>query len=367
MKILDRYMVSSIVIIFIVATLTFCLLYVLIDSASNLDEYLNSGINLAVLARYYLSYMPLIVVQMSSMSCLIAVLFTYTNLNTHNEIIALRSSGMSFWHIAKPAIVFGLVVSALIFMLNERYVPMSQEITQKIKFDNLGSESDRKQRKQAKITNMTFYGLKNRLYFIDSFDPNTYELAGITIIGYDNYQNIQEKVVALRGTWTGIAWKFFQCHVTEFAGAVSGTTVMKVYPDKLMDIKETPKDFLRQRLNVNAMNIKQLNGYIRRFASSGAQRALDNLRVDLHEKIAFPFGNIVIILLGLPFALMSGRRKAQTFTALAIACGIGFLYYVVNAVGLALGKGGFFYPFFSAWLAPLLFTAIAFTIIKMKF
>ncbi len=367
MRILDRYITKSIITLFFGILLIFCFLYLLIDSAVNLDEFIDRKVPFHILVQYYLSYLPVIITQTSSIACLIAVLFTFTNLNSHNEIIALRASGMNFWQIVRPTIYFGLIVAAAIFLINERYVPQAEGNARKIKDANMILESDRQRKKMAKIKNLTFYGLKNRLYFIDTFDPNTYELEGITIIGYDTRQNVKEKIVALRGRWTGIGWKFFRCHVTTFSQAINTPTKVKVYPEKLLDIKETPEDFLKQRLNVNAMNIKQLHNYISRFENSGATRALNNLRVDLHQKIAFPFRNIVIILVGLPFALMTGRRKAQTFTSLGVAVAIGFLYYVFDAVGLALGKSGLFHPILSAWLAPLVFSSIAFYSIKTKF
>jgi lipopolysaccharide export system permease protein len=134
-----------------------------------------------------------------------------------------------------------------------------------------------------------------------------------------------------------------------------------------MDIKETPQDFLRQRLNVTSMNILQLNDYILLFSNSGAVKALNNLRVDLHHKIAFPLRNMVIMLVGLPLVLMTGRRKAVTFTSLGIAVAIGFFYYVTEAVGLALGKGGYLPAVASAWSAPLLFLGTSLYLIKTKF
>ena len=124
---------------------------------------------------------------------------------------------------------------------------------------------------------------------------------------------------------------------------------------------------MRQRLNVSSMNIKQLYHYIKRFSNSGAEKALNNLRVDLYQKIAFPFGNFIILLVGLPLALLTHRRKALTFTSLGIAIAIGFLFYVTNAVGLAFGKGGLLSPFLSAWLAPAVFLCAALYLIKTKF
>ena len=144
---------------------------------------------------------------------------------------------------------------------------------------------------------------------------------------------------------------------------------MKIYPEKLVDIKETPEDFLKQRLNVNAMNIQQLHAYIERFSDSGAKEAINNLSVDFHYKFAFPIENVVIVLVGLPLVLMTGRRKAQSFTSLGIAIGIGLLYYTCNGIALGLGKDFDIKlpPILAAWITPLIFTFIAYQLIKNKF
>lgn len=369
MRIIDRYIMSSIIKIFFSCVLVFAFLYILIDIASNLDDLIERKVSAEIIIQYYATFLPIIIVQTASIASLIATLFTYSHLNHSNEIIALRTSGMNFWKITKPAIFLALFVSMTTFWINEKIVPQADAISSKIKNENMSvSASDKHKATRSKISNLTFYGLKNRLYFIDSFDPNTYELEGITIIGYDEQQNILEKVVALKGHWVGLAWKFFTCQVSEFEDSdIKIPAKVKIYDEKLMDIKETPQDFLRQNLNVTAMNIKQLQEYIQKFSNSGAKKALNNLRVDLHQKMTFPFSGIVLILVGLPFALMTGRRKAVTFTSLGIAIIIGFFYYVSNAVGLALGKGGLFPPMLAAWMTPLIFAALGLYFIKTKF
>ncbi|MBF0522702.1 MAG: LptF/LptG family permease [Candidatus Omnitrophica bacterium] len=368
MRILDRYITKSIITIFIATVLIFCFLYILIDVTSNLDEYINHKVPIQILVEFYLLTIPLMLVQTSSIACLIAVLFTFGRLNNANEVIAMRSSGMNFWQITKPAIIFGLLVSMTIFWVNEKCVTKAQALSEKIRNENIILETDRIKKQQEKITNLTFYGLKNRLYFVDTFDQHKSELYGITIVEYDEKQNMAQKIVALKGAWTGIAWKFTQCQVTAYDPTNLETPVkITVYKEKLMDIKETPEDFLQQRLQVSSMNIRQLHDYIIRFSRSGASKALNNLRVDLHQKIAYPFGNFVIVLVGLPFALMIRSRKGTTFAALGVALLVGFLYYVTNAVALAFGKGGFFPPVIAAWATPLIFSAIAITIIETDF
>jgi lipopolysaccharide export system permease protein len=344
-------------------------LYILVDITSQLDEFIDRKVPVNIIAEYYIAYLPVILSQpISSVACLIAVLFTFSGLNMNNEVTAMRSSGLNFWQITKPTIMFGLIASVLVFLVNERLVPSATEITNEIRNENMVLEVDRIKSKKEKIKNLTLYGMKNRLYFIDTFDPDLNELRGITIIEHDEQQNIKEKTVALRGVWTGIAWKFYQCQITVYhEEGLSAPLKIKVYKEKLMDIQEGPDDFLKQRLNVASMNIRQLGSYIDRFSKSGAAKALNNMRVDLYQKIAYPFGNFVIVLIGLPFAMMIRSRKGSAFVSIGIALVLGFLYYVANAVALAFGKSGLLPPVLAAWAAPLLFTFTALIIIETDF
>ena len=353
---------------FTIMLIIFTFLYVLIDITSNLDKFIDRQVPIEILVRYYIAYIPMILVQTSSIACLISVLVTFGSLNNSNEIIVMRSSGLNFWQITRSALCFGFMISMLVFWMNEKFVPQSYQITKQIKNENLILEVDSKRKKKEKIKNVTFYGLNNRLYYVSRMDPSTNVLNGITIIEYDSKATIKQKVVALEGKWTGIAWKFYQCQITTYGEAgITEPLKVRIYKEKLMDIKEGPEDFMRQRIKVSAMNIRELNQYIERFKNSGATRALNNLKVDLHHKVALPMGNFVVVFLGLPFALMAKSRKGMTFTSVGIAIGISFAFYVLSAVALAFGKGGLLPPALSAWITQLLFLGMGFVVIETSY
>lgn len=369
MRILDRYILKSIVSIFLGMLITFAFLFILIDTFGHLQDFIEKNVPLETVLQYYLSFLPIIAVNTSTLACLMAILFTYSNLSNHNEIIAIRASGMNFWQVTRPALIFTLIVSASVLLINECFVPQSSLINQQIKETQIKVTLSEKKQGSPIIKNFTLYGMKNRLFFIDTFDPNTNTLTGISIIGHDKNQNLVEKIVALKGIWTGIAWKFINCQITAYNSALPNKPgEINVYQEKLMDIKETPKDFLKHRLDVNAMNARQLNEYIERFSGSGAVKTINNLKVDFYQKLALPLRNIVIVLVGLPFVLTSaGKRKAATFASIGIALVIGFLYYVLDAVGLALGKGGALPPVSAAFLAPAVFLIVGITAIRSRF
>ncbi len=366
MRILDRYILKSLIGIFFASILVFFFLYLLVDIFSNLGDFIEHKVSFMTVAEYYLSFLPVIFSQTAPFACLIAVLFSLGKLNSNNEITAIRCAGLNFWQITKSAICFGLVVSAIIFAVNEKIVPQAVTISNLIKEEKMSLKANLKEKREL-IHNLTFYGLRNRLYFIDTFNPNDNSQEGITILEQDRNQNLRAKIVALKGAWNAGRWKFQQCQIFYFDPNGQMNDQVEYFEEKIMDITETPKDLLRQRIQVSTMNIRQLREYIYRFSDSGATKILNNLWVDLNQRIAYPFSNLVIMFVGMPFAMMTKRRKGMTFTQLGVFICIGFFYYVINAVSLAFGKGAIIEPIISAWLANIIFGfAAAYLIIKIR-
>ena len=359
MRILDNYITKSIIQIFLSTILIFCFLYILIDLATHLEDFIFNKVSADIILGYYSSFFPVIFVQTAPIACLLATLFTYSGLNNNNEIIALRATGLNFWKITRPAIIFSIIAAALVFLVNEKFVPQSLSISEEIKKEKIELAANQRQAETRPIKYLFFYGLNNRLFFIDQYNPASKTLEGITIIGQNEQQQMTEKIVALKGEWSGTAWKFTNCQISRYDSLDQGSSgSVQFFKEKTLDINENPDDMLKQRNRVSSMNIQELKAYIKRFKGSGAIAALNGLKVDLHQKIAYPFACIVIILAGLPFTLTTGRRKGLTFASVGIALVIGFLFYVLNAVGLAIGKSGGLPPVIAAWLAPVIFVAI---------
>lgn len=366
MRILDRYITKSLVGIFIASILGFFFLYLLVDIFSNLGDFLEQKAALEVVLKYYVYFLPVIFSQTAPFACLIAVLFSLGRLNNNNEITAIRCAGLNFWQITRPIIYFGLIVSAVIFTVNEKIAPQATAISSRIREEKLSLRKGPREKREI-IHNLTFYGLKNRLFFVDIFDPNNSTLEGITILEQDRKQNLRAKIVALKGSWLADRWKFQQCQIFYFDANGQMNDQIEYFEEKNMDISESPQDFLRQRIQVSSMNIHQLREYIMRFSESGAAAILNGLEVDLNQRVAYPFSNLAIMFVGMPFVLQTKRRKGMTFTQMGIFISIAFLYYVINAISLAFGKGMILSPLISAWMANIIFfLTAAYLTIKIR-
>ena len=353
MRILDRYILKSIIYIFFSCIFVFLFLYIVIDLLSNLDEILKHQATFALLARYYISYLPIMFVQVSPFACLLSSVYTFGKLNHNNEIIAMRSSGLSIFEIARNAIIFGFLISITVFWVNDRLVPSSLAENQKINTQIQEGSLKNKPKKNEIITNLTLYGLRNRLFFISRFSPAAKTMEGITILEQDENQNLTKKIIATKGVYQEGLWRFYQSITYKFDNNGQVIDEPSYLEEEIMSIPETPENLASLRQKPDQMNIRALQDYIWILSKSGATTVIRNLKVDLYQRFVSPFTSIIIIFLGIPFSLLM-RKRATGMSSIGVSIIVGFLYYVLDAICLAVGKSGLLMPILAASLSHII-------------
>ena len=353
MRILDRYVTKSMLSAFIGCMFVFIFLYIIVDLFSHLDDILKERAAIAALLNYYLSFLPLMFIQVSPLGCLLSLLYSIGNLSKTNEIIAMRSSGLSIWRISLPALIFGLLISGFVFMLNERSLPKAQSINYQLKAELFKQDASGE---KSVIYNLALYGQDNKQFFIDIYHPKEEIMENPVILEHDENQNVVSKITAKKAYFRQNRWLFRDCIISYFnlKGELLGEPFY--FKNKVIYLKDKPKDFLSQRQKTMFMNISQLNDYIKRLSNSGASAVLRKLKVNLYNKFTMPFTSLVIILVGIPFALGRSKR-GQAIASLGLCIGISFLYYVFNQTSIAFGELGVIPPFVSAILSHAFFTA----------
>jgi len=350
MKIIERYVFYSFISIFIFCTLFLYVLFVIGDIFGFLDEILREGISIHSLISFYFYMMPFVITQIAPIACLLSSVFLLGNLNRHNEITALKASGISLLKTISPILVAALVIGAFIFILNEKVVPYSMKMANKIRYEKL--EVGKRGKSQAIVMrNIALYGEGNKLIFVKKFDVKTETLEDIIIHDQTESNEIIRKIAArlmkrTNGKWLG---KDVVIYNIDNYGKFVGNPA--VYKEKEISIKETALDFINNQWQPQFMGYRQLKKYLRIFLG-GSKSAKRRFTVDLQYKLSLPFSCLVMVLVSAPFTLVASRGKALLGMAKGIL--IGMSYVPIVAVGLALGKGGFLPPIVSAWSANII-------------
>jgi lipopolysaccharide export system permease protein len=365
MRILERYILGSVCAIFFSCLFTFFSLYIIIDLFSHLDEILKQAVSFSVLKNYYLSYLPIIFTQVAPISCLLAALYTFARMNKDNEIIAMRSSGMSIIRISRVVIVFGLLISLAVFWVNDKLVPRAMLVSKKIQqeMDNDSLKAARDKKAQEVIKDFTVYGLRNRLFYINRFYPGQNTMIGITVLEHNEKQDLTKKIVAGKGVYKDGLWRFYQIISDTYDDDGRIVEEHAYLDEEVMPITETPADFLNQRQHPDYMNISQLKDYIWRLSKSGATTVIRSLTIDLYQRFTAPFTSLMIVMLSIPFSLKM-KKRSTGLSSLGLALMVGFLYYILNAISIALGKAGILFPLLCASLTHAL--ALIYSIYLIK-
>jgi LPS export ABC transporter permease LptG len=356
MLIVDRYIAKNFIATFISCLVVFISLFIIIDVFTALPEILHNHPPLMKVFEYYLYSIPLIFAQTSPISTLLATLFTLGHMNQSNEIIAMRSSGLSIYQIVRPFLLFGFLLSLTIFLVNENVTPQTQKMSKYIR-ENYIDKSPEKMIEKP-VENVAVYGFNNRLFFINKLFPKSNTILGLTILEHDRNHNVQAKIYAEKAVWRNNRWVLYQCFIYHMGDGNKVKGEPLYFSDTTFKIEETPEDFMRQNVSVDNMNIKELTGYISRLSESESSTTVKRLKVDLYQKTSFPFTSLIIILLGIPSAIVV-QRKAIAFSSIGLCVGITFIFYVAFSVSIALGKSGVMPPFCAAWISHILFGSVA--------
>ncbi|MGH9549023.1 MAG: LptF/LptG family permease, partial [Terriglobales bacterium] len=79
-------------------------------------------------------HLPEIIVLTIPIGVLLGTLLVFNRLSGDSEIIALRTSGISFYRIMVAPLLFGLMTSFVSFVINETVVPAANRTSKKLEF-----------------------------------------------------------------------------------------------------------------------------------------------------------------------------------------------------------------------------------------
>lgn len=354
MRILDRYIIRELVIPVLFCSVSLIFLLLIADIFDNLDDMLRNQTQLKYIFQYYLALLPISFTQTISWACLLGTIYLLVHFNHHSEIIAMKAAGLNISTIVRPILFVGFIIGIITFVVSDKIVPktylMAQNIRQtKIEVKDSGIE------KTKTFNNITYSSKAGRLYYIESLDPAKKTLTNIVVIFLDGNRNIKRRVMAgsayyRKGTW-------YLEKVTSYETDPQGKLIgepdnydLKEYPE----ILETPNDFKEAAAEGDFLSYRELQGHIEKLEESGIQASSE--KVQLNAKLSSPWQSLIMILVALIFLAKTSQRKAIATKVLICLVTI-FIYYVTDAMFMAIGKSGAIPPFISAWSANFIFAA----------
>lgn len=128
MTIINRYFRNQLIGIFVMLLLILTGLAWMMQIMAMMKFLLNYGVDFSSFVYLTSLMIPFIISIIVPFVTFIAVIFVYNKMISENEVTVMASSGLSPWQIAKPALKFAGVLTALHLILNIWIVPTSQSM-----------------------------------------------------------------------------------------------------------------------------------------------------------------------------------------------------------------------------------------------
>jgi lipopolysaccharide export system permease protein len=365
MRLLDRYLLRELLMPFAYCLGGFLLIWISSDLFDSIGDFKEAGLSALDIGEYYLVKSPEFLAIVLPVALLLGLLYALTQHARHNEITAIRAAGVGLWRLAMPYLVVGLLASGALFYVNEKFAPDADDRAELIKARRApGGES-----KFARhiVKNLGFVNARDqRNWLIAEFNSETLTMVS-PVIKWVDASGMPVVFYASAAVYTNGGWTFFNAREYRGDPATDATLAPTIQEAVLPrpDFTETPEEIrsevaISSRLTVKnrhraELSLTELRHYLALHPDLSPAQA-SWLYTKMHSRIAGPWKCLVVVLIALPFGAVSGRRNV--FAGVAGSILIGFAYFAVLEISLAVGTAGYVPAWLAGWFPNLAFAAM---------
>lgn len=303
-------------------------------------------------------HLPEIIVMTIPIGVLLGTLLVFNRLSGDSEIIALRTSGISFYRIMVAPLVFGVITSMLSFGINECVVPVANKTSKKLEFLALY-----KSELPSGQANFTYFErgkdlALNRIFYVGMYNGKV--LANVIILDF-THDSLMQIITAASGMFNHGEWTLNKGRTYVLSGQSDIARILQfeslVIPgirnaQTALDTNVAPKD----------MNMFELYDHINLLKKTNS--TTNDLLVRFYQKFSQPLACLIVALAGAPLGLL-GRRSRNNIGFIYSAA-IVFVYYVLQSSSGALGEAGRLDPMVAAWMPNTVIGTLGLIILYFK-
>jgi len=343
MKIIHKYILKETIAPFLLAlfVVTFILLFVKIDRIA--DNVINKGVPLTtvfiVLGNMAL-YLFRITIPIAFMT---AILLSLGRMSSENELLALRSLGISLHRLLTPVVILAVILSFIMLYMQDRVFPNIEHKIERV-FYSLAAKSEKfavKEREFIEMGDYTFFIQRikgNKIEDITIYEPVGNKTHRTVTAKEGLYQIIEED--------NRIVFDLEQGTFDEPKSPESKTFYKMRFDNYVVNIPlddmsagPISKSITEMTFGELLSKAELIRGDLKK---KDLKREFYKIYNEFYKRITFSFAVLVLSLLSIPVSITVHRSEKSINFALAM--GIVVLYYILLGFGEAITLKGFIFP-----------------------
>lgn len=372
-SLLERYLISEItpILLFTIVIVTVVAESIGI-SFEQFSFLLTEQISFGTLIYLHILKVPEFIVLAVPIAILMTTIFVYNKLSITSEIIALQSCGISLYKLICPAIHLSLILSLILFIVNEGIVPISNykaaiTLEEVMNINRWDLKSDHIVYKELANRNYEQISDKDNYlkYFFYSERFSDGKMQEVTLLIRDN-RGLKVIIKSKFAEWNeGNKYWFFYNGVKSIINPDGSYGQGIKFDEVRLNLSSISRQFQldREKLDHREMNIFQIYQRLLVAKKAGDIPNLIKLQVNLQKRFTLPISCAVLAFLGTAIGInLQPRIKYNSFTVTLVILG---LMKIFEAVINALIISGNIYSYV-IWLPNILATGFSFYILTEK-
>lgn len=295
------------------------------------------------------------------MSIMMAVLLTFLRLSGDNEIVALKSGGVSIYHLLPPVLIFCLLGWALTSFMAIYGLPWGRLSLKALSYKVASSNVS------IGLKERTFNDeFKDVMLYVNRIDLKNKMLINV-FIEDQRTKNVVSTVVAPRGKLLSDAANF-KFHLRLFEGSINQVNLTeKTARNVRFDTYDISLDLKRVITRAGSgpkdeeeMSLSELRQAVRQAVKKDAQYYLTLM--EFHKKFSIPFSCFVLGLLAVPLGIQS--RAATRSYGIGLGLAFFLVYYILLSAGWVFGEAGVYPPLVGMWVPNIVMGAIGIYLLR---
>lgn len=349
-KLLDIYIIKKFLGSFILALGLFSIIIIVFDVSEKIDDFMEHRVSLkSIIFDFYIYWIPSLLHLFSPVFVFISVIFFTSKLAQKSEIVAILSSGISYFRFLRPYLITAVFIGIGSFVLSAWVIPKADK--KRVIFENkiIRSQSG------DQLRNFKTQLLPGIILGFDNYNNKDSTGYGVTLEHFDTTGLIISKLTARKMDWNeeDETWRLHDYWIRTFKGEeelLSKGSIM----DTLIPFEAG--DYFRRDDDIQSISMKELEHFIELEYMRGTGNYFFYF-TEKHKRYASPFSFIILTVIGVTVS----SRKSRGGIGLSLGIGLlmSFTFLIVQQVFVALGSSGGLYAPISVWIPNVIFTIVA--------
>ncbi|MEW6025786.1 MAG: LptF/LptG family permease [Planctomycetota bacterium] len=378
---LDYYVLESFLFALAISILSLLGLYIVIHFFTNISDFIEITQQeiLIFIPWYYLIRLPIILYKLIPIMMLIAVMIAVSRLMKTRELIAMLSAGIGIHRIVLPVLVAVLVIICFMYFVDEvvtpylgKYLTITEKILKSEGSDRFLIRSSRGGSAFGGHTDAAATDQEPTTYqfTIKKYDYVKQQMHSVWVNQYDRENTLVAQIVAERAQWQEKppkgwpadkfvpGWMFYNGTFYSYDSNGRRRALPQTFKNEgfLVFCDLTPRSIEKVEETSAYMNSRQLSNLIALQPNNQA------LQVKYYSKLTDPLIVLILIFLGLPFALAS--KSQNFFTGIGICLSSSLAFFLIKFLFEGFGNKGLLPPLLAVILPLLIFGGIGIILSK---